>query len=143
MHPRLLPTLACLVSLVACGEPKASIALEYGGETIYSCDDATVSELNPAPGGWAFKCSGGGSVYFIYETGESPRKGKLKRIDITLANGENRDVAPAQGEPTAECERALAGIDVFPTSGRAVEPGEYAIDVVQPCGSLTVTVGPK
>ena len=78
----LASSLACvLLLLVGCAKDQAvSIELRRDGEQLLQCESATVSELTPKPGGWAYKCQGGGSVYVIYETDEGPAKGDPSKM---------------------------------------------------------------
>jgi hypothetical protein len=91
----LLSIAVIAVSLLGCGEQRASIELRTKAETIVRCDDAAVSELSPSPGGWAFGCGDGSSVYVIYETDDTPAKGTIEVIEAQRGKGERLSLLPA------------------------------------------------
>lgn len=132
------------VALLGCGEPRAAIELRFDGEVLFQCDDASVSELTPKPGGWAFKCGDGSSAYFIYETADTPAKGTIETITITPKGGAEQqpDLRVLADAATSECPSAKAdrGGEPFPTAGRGPKPGTYTIALAQPCGPLEVVI---
>ncbi len=128
-------------ALLGCGEPRAGIELRFDGEVKYQCDDASVSELTPKPGGWAFKCGDGSSAYFVYETADTPAKGTIETITITPKDGAAQpDLRVLADEAAGECPSAKAdrGADAFPTRGP--KTGTYTIALAQPCGPLEVVI---
>jgi hypothetical protein len=139
-------TLALLAAaLLGCGEPRSAIEVRFGGEKLYACDDASVSELTPKPGGWAFKCGDGSSVYFVYETEDTPAKGTIETVTITPVKGTEQvltDLRSIADEPGVDCPSAKAdrGADAFPAGGRGVKAGSYTLAMARPCGSLEVVV---
>jgi hypothetical protein len=132
------------VVLLGCGEPRAGIEVRFDDEVLFQCDDASVSELTPKAGGWAFKCGDGSSVYFVYETADTPAKGTIETITITPVEGSSKstDLRVVADEPGIDCPSAKAdrGADAFPTGTRGPKPGSYTMALARPCGALEVVV---
>lgn len=133
--------------LVACGSPSPrSVLVEFGGETLYSCGSATLSDLTPAGGGYRYTCTSDpeqSSLYVVQDT--SARKdGTINSLRVSLPKGESRTLHPAiaatEGKATCEWAAALGR-----TTGEAPIPkgqvGAYKLAMAEPCGELTLTIG--
>jgi hypothetical protein len=145
MLPNRVTLMLVAGAMLGCGEPRSAIEVHFGGEKIYACEDAGVSELTPKPGGWAFKCRDGSSIYFVYETEDTPAKGTIERVTIDRAKGDEHPLTELWSiadEGGGECPSAKAdrGADAFPTGGRGVKAGSYTLAMAQPCGALEVVV---
>jgi hypothetical protein len=132
-------------ALLGCGEPRAAIEMRFDGEVVYECDDANLSELSPKPGGWAFQCGDGSSVYVVYETDDTPAKGTIESITIRPKEGATQtptDLHALADEPGIDCPSAKPdrGPDAFPTTTRGPKPGTYTLALVRPCGALEVVI---
>lgn len=137
-------SLLIATALLGCSEPRAAIEVRLDGEVLFECADASVSELTPKPGGWAFKCGDGSSVYFVYETTDTPAKGTIETITITPVEGGSKptDLHVLADKPGIDCPSAKAerGADAFPAGRRGPKPGSYTMALAQPCGSLEVVI---
>ncbi len=129
--------------LGACSSPSTvSVELRRDGELVYTCDAASVSELDPKPGGWAFKC-GPSSLYVMYDTGEGPAKGTIKTVELTQEGGRT-EFRAGYLVPDSGCENAEAGEAgpaALPSKRGAVAKGTHAIAMAEPCAKLELVVG--
>jgi hypothetical protein len=148
MRPTCLTLTLLAAALLGCGEQRSAIEVHLRGEKIYACDDAIVSELTPKPGGWAFKCRDASSIYFVYETEDTPAKGTIERVTIMRAKGDENPLTELRSiadEPGVVCPSANAdrGADALPTGGRGVKAGSYTLAMASPCGPLEVIVSDR
>lgn len=132
---------------LACAEARAGIEVVVGGEPLYRCDDAKVTELSPKAGGWAFKCDDGSSVYFVYETNETAAKGTIERVTINFGAESKREALELYGiaDPEADpsvCPNARSdrGPEALPTRLGRVAAGTHVLELAQPCSQLEVRV---
>ena len=132
---------------LACGEARAGIEVVSKGETLYRCDDAAVSELNPKPGGWSFECGDGSSIYFIYETDATAAKGTIERVTINFGAESKREalelyaIASPEADSSA-CPNARSdrGPEPLPTRLGRVAAGTHVLELARPCDQLEVRV---
>jgi hypothetical protein len=141
--------IAAAMLLLGCGEQRGSIELRTATETIARCETAAITELSPSPGGWAFKCNDGSSVYVIYETNDTPAKGTIEAIDVNRGTGERLSLLPAYRASEvddAECPSASAlgakvGGEPLLAGLRGLATGTRAVEMARPCGTLEIVVG--
>jgi hypothetical protein len=122
-----------------------TIEVRFDGDVLLVCHDVEVSELTPEPGGWAFKCDDGSSVYFVYETADTPAKGTIETITITPVEAPQVSDLHVIAAPGIHCPSAKAdrGADAFPIGSRGPKPGSYTIALAKPCGTLEVVINER
>ncbi|MEZ0367693.1 MAG: hypothetical protein ACAI44_01265 [Candidatus Sericytochromatia bacterium] len=162
--PFLLACLACLN--IACSQPRASVRLEFSGKALAECPAAGISELKDGekPGGFKLSCSNPvWTLWAIYDTTEL-KDNRLKHLEFSPPPDLPAEQAKTLGLngpassltfKTAVYSSALGKIDCatakalkrtggeapIPRSvGGGLEPGDYPIELAQPCGRLLLTV---
>jgi len=148
--------------LTGCGASDVSVSLEMGGETLYKCRKAEISELSPKNGGHRFTCLEGedrSSVYVFYDTTGSPMNGTLKYINILYfgdkpvhsktptmfrvayyANNEEKDFGKKC--PAAKALKRKTGEQILETGiFGSLKKKSYRIFMADPCGELTLKIG--
>jgi hypothetical protein len=145
MRPRLTSALIAMALLGCTEKPITEIKVRFDGEELFVCHRAEVSELTPTPGGWAFKCDDGSSVYFVYETADTPAKGTIETITITPVEAPQVSDLHVMAAPGIDCSSAKAdrGADAFPTGPRGPKPGRYTMALAKPCGTLEVVISER
>jgi hypothetical protein len=143
--------------LSTCNTGFVSISIHVNDTAIYSCASAEICLLSPAGGGYKFFCPiDGTQAYFIYDT-DNPEDpyGVMERIwihglDADTPSGQQLTFFPLEPHTNldhdpcpAENLSKLKGANPFPeTFWGALSYGDHTIPLIEPCGTMVVSIKP-